>query len=161
MKDLWLLLFIVYRLSVKLLFKLKLIKGVQYGLIGFVVGKDQSDAILVGRNRDVGNAVGGFDFFVGVGIFLKLIELYGSIVIFFASCCADHGVHRFFSSCQSKSFCCSVDVFSIFGASVSLDLSEELLSLPPPQAVNARSRTMERRMVMIFFIVTSSSFEIK
>ena len=42
-------LFIVYRLSVKLLFKLKLIKGVQYGLIGFVVGKDQSDAILVGR----------------------------------------------------------------------------------------------------------------
>ena len=61
MKDLWLLLFIVYRLSVKLLFKLKLIKGVQYGLIGFVVGKDQSDAILVGRNRDTGNAVGGFD----------------------------------------------------------------------------------------------------
>ena len=50
--------------------------------------------------------------------------------------------------------------FSIFGASVSLDLSEELLSLPP-QAVNARSRTMERRMVMIFFIVTSSSFENK
>ena len=114
MKDLWLLLFIVYKLSVKLLFKLKLIKGVQYGLIGFVVGKDQSDAILVGRNRDAGNAVGGFDFFVGVGIFLKLIELYGSIVIFFASCCADHGVHRFFSSCQSKSFCCSVDVFFDF-----------------------------------------------
>ena len=49
-------LFIVYKLSVKLLFKLKLIKGVQYGLIGFVVGKDQSDAILVGRNRDAGNA---------------------------------------------------------------------------------------------------------
>ena len=159
MKDLWLLLFIVYKLSVKLLFKLKLIKGVQYGLIGFVVGKDQSNAILVGCNRDTGNAVRGFDFFVGVRIFLKLIELYSSIVIFFASAKMIMAYIVSSPPVSPRASAAASMFFSIFGASVSLDLSEELLSLPPPQAVNARSRTMERRMVMIFFIMTSSSFE--